>query len=698
MDQIIVLQGGRISEVGTYDELQDNQGAFAEFLKTYANEKQDGPEEDTHQRETHHSDIHEPEEGNLLTITDMDHMMGSTSELDAIVKSPSRLTLTEIASTHSNGRTIQGEDKTIERVINEETSEIGRVRFSVFYTYAKATGLIVSFLFFLFLLASEGSIVSSKIWLARWSSDNVTTDSQRDNYLFVYGALGLSQAFCMLFSSLFLAYGANVASNVLHDRLIVNIMHSPMSFFESTPLGRIVNRFSKDMYVIDETVPNSLMSFWRCFFAVMSAIFAISYATPIFLSVVFPLMVLYVFIQRLYVASSRQLRRIESVSRSPIYSNFLETINGTSTIRAYSQQQYFIRENYYRVDENQVAYYPWISSNRWLAIRLELIGNFVIFFASLFVVIARDSIESGLVGLSLTHAFQITQTLNWMVRMSGELETNIVAVERVKEYSETPREAAWIVEDNRPPEDWPGSGHIAIETFDLRYRENLPLVLKNINCDIAPGEKIGLVGRTGAGKSSLSMGLFRILESTGGRIIIDDIDISKIGLQDLRSRLTIIPQDPVLFSGTLRFNLDPFDKYSDEELWKVLEVSHLKQFVSGLAEGLQHSIAEGGENLSVGQRQLVCLARALLRKSKVLVLDEATAAVDLETDELIQKTIRTEFADRTVLTIAHRLNTIMDYSRILVLDKGFVTEFDSPSSLLSQKGMFYNMTKDAGLT
>lgn len=281
--------------------------------------------------------------------------------------------------------------------------------------------------------------------------------------------------------------------------------------------------------------------------------------------------------------------------------------------------------------------------------------------------------------------------------MTSELETDLVAVERVKEYSETATEAEWIKPDHRPPDDWPNTGGVVIEEFDLRYREGLPLVLKQINCDVKPGEKIGIVGRTGAGKSSLTLALFRILERAGGRILIDGIDIATIGLQDLRSRLTIIPQDPVLFSGSVRSNLDPFNKHNDEELWKALEVSHLKSFVSGLSDGLQHKITEGGENLSVGQRQLVCLARALLRKSKLLVLDEATAAVDLETDELIQQTIRREFADRSVFTIAHRLNTIMDYDRVLVLDNGAVVEFDSPSNLLSLNGVFKKMAQDANL-
>ncbi|XP_005914304.2 ATP-binding cassette sub-family C member 2 [Haplochromis burtoni] len=281
--------------------------------------------------------------------------------------------------------------------------------------------------------------------------------------------------------------------------------------------------------------------------------------------------------------------------------------------------------------------------------------------------------------------------------MTSELETNIVAVERVNEYTQLKNEADWVT-DTRPPQMWPEAGRVHFENYKVRYRPELDLVLHGITCDINSTEKIGIVGRTGAGKSSLTNCLFRIIEAAEGRILIDDVDIATIGLHDLRNRLTIIPQDPVLFSGSLRMNLDPFDKFSDEEIWRVLELSHLKSYVSALQEGLQHKVAEGGENLSVGQRQLLCLARALLRKSRILILDEATAAVDLETDNLIQNTIRKEFSDCTVLTIAHRLHSIMDSSRVMVLDAGKIVEFDSPNNMLEKEGHFYAMAKDAGIT
>lgn len=281
--------------------------------------------------------------------------------------------------------------------------------------------------------------------------------------------------------------------------------------------------------------------------------------------------------------------------------------------------------------------------------------------------------------------------------MLSDLESNIVAVERVKEYSRTETEAPWVVEGSRPPAGWPTHGEVEFWNYSVRYRPGLDLVLKDLSLHVRGGEKVGIVGRTGAGKSSMTLSLFRILEAAEGKIRIDGLNVADIGLHDLRSQLTIIPQDPILFSGTLRMNLDPFGNYSEEDIWRALELSHLKAFVSSQPAGLDFQCSEGGENLSVGQRQLVCLARALLRKSRILVLDEATAAIDLETDDLIQATIRTQFETCTVLTIAHRLNTIMDYTRVLVLDKGTVAEFDSPTNLIAARGIFYGMARDAGL-
>jgi ABC-type multidrug transport system fused ATPase/permease subunit len=561
--------------------------------------------------------------------------------------------------------------------------------------------LLVVFLYFL----QSASSVSQNVWLAHWSSQpaNSSTENLGVN-LGVYSVFGILQALFVLCYSYGMVFGSLTAAVRLHGNMLSNILRSPMSFFDTTPLGRILNRFSKDIDVIDQVIPQSMSAFLMTFFSVLGTIIVISVSSPWFLIVILPLIAFYAAVQRFYVGTSRQLKRLESATRSPIYSHFQESVSGASSIRAYRKFDKFSAHSDSCVDQNLIAFYPSNSANRWLAIRLEFVGSLIILFASLFAVLQRNfpgvfgGISAGFAGLSISYSLMITQSLNWMVRMTSELETNIVAVERTKEYAETPTEAPEINPNNRPPSDWPSNGNIKFDRYSTRYRAGLDLVLKDISCDIPGGQKVGIVGRTGAGKSSLTVALFRIIEAAQGKILIDGVDISTYGLTDLRSHITIIPQDPVLFSGTLRLNIDPFNAHTDDDIWRALETSNLSEFVGGLDEGLEYPVSEGGENLSVGQRQLVCLARALLRKTKILVLDEATAAVDLETDDLIQKTIRKEFEDCTVVTIAHRLNTIMDYDRIMVLDAGRIVEFDSPNKLLSQNGgMFYSLAKDAGI-
>ncbi|NXJ21322.1 MRP2 protein, partial [Dicrurus megarhynchus] len=498
----------------------------------------------------------------------------------------------------------------------------------------------------------------------------------------------------LLFATMLSAQGAMRASRTMHQQLLSNILRVPMSFFDTTPTGRIVNRFAKDIFTVDETIPMSFRSWLSCFMAIISTLIAICLATPFFAVVIVPLSVFYYFVLRFYVSTSRQLRRLDSVTRSPIYSHFGETVSGLSVIRAYGHQERFLKQNETTMDINQKSVYSWIISNRWLAIRLEFVGSLVVFFSALLAVIAKGTLEGGIVGLSVSSALNVTQTLNWLVRTSSELETNIVAVERVHEYMKVKNEVRKPGKGTKADNLGDGQGRKAHQT---KMESICPVFYSPVSWSKKLLPQVGVVGRTGAGKSSLTNCLFRVLEAAGGKILIDEVDIATIGLHDLRKNLTIIPQDPVLFTGTLRMNLDPFDQYSDEEVWKALELAHLKTYVQGLPEGLLHLVSEGGENLSVGQRQLVCLARALLRKAKILILDEATAAVDLETDHLIQTTIRREFADCTVLTIAHRLHTIMDSNRVMVLQAGRIVEFDSPEELLMKQGIFSAMAKDAGI-
>uniref|UniRef100_A0A3B4V2W9 Multidrug resistance-associated protein 1 n=1 Tax=Seriola dumerili TaxID=41447 RepID=A0A3B4V2W9_SERDU len=677
VDLILVMVGGEVTEMGSYQQLMATEGAFSEFLRTYASVDYTDNNGEAHYSSHSHGDC------------------------VRCLSSPVVSSVSKLSQTNKEGQDLNKKAKNPEvgKLTEADKASIGRVQLSVFWAYLKAIGVLLSCISLLLFLAHHLVSLFSNYWLSLWTDDPVVNGTQPNRLmrLGVYGGLGLSQGVAVFGYSLSMSIGGILASRVLHQSMLYDVLRSPMSFFERTPSGNLVNRFAKEMDTIDSMIPVIIKMFMGSMFNVLGACVIILVATPLVAIIIPFLGLLYFFVQRFYVASSRQLKRLESVSRSPIYTHFNETLLGTSVIRAFGEQARFICESDQRVDHNQKAYYPGIVANRWLAVRLEFVGNCIVSFAALFAVIARDSLSPGIMGLSISYALQLTASLTWLVRMSSDVETNIVAVERVKEYGDTEKEAEWKHESSPLPPGWPTDGCIDIRSFGLRYRHDLDLAIRNISIKINGGEKVGIVGRTGAGKSSLTLGLFRIIEGAEGHIFIDGVDIAQLGLHDLRSRITIIPQDPVLFSGSLRMNLDPFDSYSDEDVWRALELSHLKAFVSGLPNKLTHECSEGGENLSVGQRQLVCLARALLRKTKILVLDEATAAVDLETDNLIQSTIRSQFEDCTVLTIAHRLNTIMDYNRVLVLDKGEMAEFDSPSHLIAQRGAFYKMAKDAGL-
>ncbi|CAL8300312.1 unnamed protein product [Merluccius merluccius] len=704
VDEIVVLVDGVVSEMGSYQSLRATRGAFSEFLDTYAkeeNKQQAQPVADG--REEVEVEVVPGRDDNQADCAPEDVVSATLKREGSIRRSQRKGSVRLRTNSSLQKKEVAAELKKGQRLIEKEAMETGQVKFSVYLQYLRAMGWVYSTMVFLMYFIQNAAFIGQNLWLSDWTNDavdyyNMTYPSwKRDTRVGVFGALGVAQGIFVFLGTLLMADGSVSASRILHSKLLHTILRVPMVFFDTTPTGRVVNRFAKDIFTVDEAIPQCFRSWILCLLGVFGTLFVICLATPFFAVVIIPMAVVYYFVQRFYVATSRQLRRLDSVSRSPIYSHFGETVSGLSVIRAYGHQERFLKHNETTIDDNIKSVYPWIVSNRWLAIRLELLGNLVVFFSALFAVISRDSLDSGLVGLSISYALNVTQTLNWLVRMTSELETNIVAVERVSEYSELENEAKWVSE-TQPPGKWPDAGRLQFENYKVRYRPELDLVLNGITCDISSSEKIGIVGRTGAGKSSLTNCLFRIIEAAEGRILIDGIDISKIGLHDLRNRLTIIPQDPVLFAGSLRMNLDPFENFSDEDIWRVLELSHLKDYVVGLEKGLLYEVSEGGENLSVGQRQLLCLGRALLRKSRILVLDEATAAVDLETDDLIQATIRKEFSHCTVLTIAHRLQSIMDSSRVMVLDAGKIVEFDSPENLLEKHGHFYSMTRDAGIT
>uniref|UniRef100_A0A0N4ZYB8 Multidrug resistance-associated protein 1 n=1 Tax=Parastrongyloides trichosuri TaxID=131310 RepID=A0A0N4ZYB8_PARTI len=694
-DLIIMMEDCKVKRIGKYDTLiNDTTGVFNNFIMTV--------EKEIEKKET------ETEEKTPLSFEE-DSESINTEVLSTVSATGDRsMSITSLTSSK-----VSLSDKQKRGVLmTKEHTDTGSVKKIIYLKYFKATKYYFAFLFAFGYMVYNGLQLGRSLWLSAWSDDydiianNGTINPSGTSLgvrLAVYGSFGIAESLGFVMSLFALIFGGLNASKNLHSPVLYNIMRSPMSFFDTTPIGRILNRFGKDIDVVDVNLPMSFRYFVMCLCQIIVSLTIIVITTPIFASVIIPLVLIYGFSLKLYVPTSRQLKRLESVNRSPIYSHFSESIQGSSTIRGYGKVDAFIKMSDSRVDRFIKIKYLTLCANRWLAIRLEFIGNCVLLFTVLFSTVSKELgwiTSSGLIAVSITYSMNITEVLNFAVRQISELETNIVSVERLIEYCNTETDPDWRNSEGAKycSKNWPLSGEIIFKNYSTAYRAGLELVIKNINLHIKGGEKVGIVGRTGAGKSSLTLALFRMIEPVDGTIVIDNVDISKIGLHDLRSHITVIPQDPVLFSGTLRFNLDPFNVYSDDEIWSALEKSHLKKFVLSNNQGLEFIISESGSNISVGTCQLICLARAILRKTKILVLDEATAAIDYHTDQLIQETIRKEFASSTVLAIAHRLNTIMDYDRIVVLDHGIVIEFDTPNNLLNDKNStFYSMAQDAKL-
>ncbi|KAI0313275.1 P-loop containing nucleoside triphosphate hydrolase protein [Amylostereum chailletii] len=588
--------------------------------------------------------------------------------------------------------------------LSEETSAKGKVNIRVYWSYVQAASKVGFALFFAGAVLQQVMSVMSNLALKSWGEGNRASGDNRkaSAFLWIYGLLSLSSTLLGGASAIMIWVLCSLRSSKhLHDSMLNAVLRAPLTFFEVTPSGRILNLFSRDTYVVDQVLARVIQFTVRTFASCAGIVVVIGVSFPPFLIAVVPLGYLYSRFTTYYLSTSRELQRLNAVSRSPLFSWFSESLNGLSTIRAFNQQSVFIAINERRIDRNQICYLPSTSVNRWLALRLEFVGAVIILLASTLsmITLVTSSVDAGLVGLVISYALNTTSSLNWLVRSASEVEQNIVSVERMLNYIELEPEAPYEVPENKPSEEWPSEGRVQFKQYSLRYRPELDLVLRDISLSLNPAEKIGICGRTGAGKSSLLLALFRVLEPASGTIYIDGVDITKIGLHDLRSAISIVPQSPDLFEGTLRENIDPVGEYQDADIWEALGQAHLREFVESLPEGLDAPVREGGSSLSAGQRQLVCFARALLRKTKILVLDEATSAVDLQTDRAIQDIIRSpQFANVTILTIAHRLNTIMDSDRVLVLDAGKVAEFDTPKSLLERpESAFRSLAAEAGL-
>lgn len=662
------------------------------------------------------------------------------------------------------------------KLIKEETSEKGQVKFKIYITYLAACG---GWAFWLLLIGSYvvarlltfGENWWLRIWAASYDSSNDAsiqnltmnqepeylimntklpiihgvfdtlgaavqkqnvfknwvfeekTPLSIDYYIGIYVAICLSYIMFDAIRNVIIYWGSIRGARTLFDSLLTRIIHAPMRFFDTTPVGRILNRFGKDVSTIDLQIARSASFLIECVTAIIASTVVITIITPQFLIVAIGISCLYFIIGLFYLRISRELKRLNSVSRSPIYSHFTESLMGVTTIRAYGVEEQFMRSVYEKLDSFIAPFYFLWMSNRWLFARVEFLGSFVILFTGVFLILNIDRIDAGMAGISLFYARSFLENIYWFIRQYTTVEMNLNSVERVQEYLELEQEPPATIEGHRPPAAWPTTASLEVKDLVIRYAPDLEPVLHGVSFSTGAHEKIGLVGRTGSGKSTMALSFFRFLEASSGSISIDGIDISSIGIQDLRSQMTIIPQDAVLFSGTIRSNLDPFEEHSDGAVWESLERAHLSKASDRLLRSseensnndevlvdesskrlssitsLNQQVSDGGNNFSQGQRQLLCLARALLKNSKLIIMDEATASVDYETDTKIQTTIREEFTNSTLLCIAHRLRTIIDYDRVLVLDQGRVIEYDTPYNLITGKegkGFFKSMCEKSG--
>ena len=647
------------------------------------------------------------QEGHIETVDTFTNMINNNEAFQKLMASTAQENSQEEKAVNEGGVDVEKDSKKKKNnkrgaaLMQQEERAVKSVSWSVYVAYIRASGSILfGPMVILILIISQGANIVTSLWLSWWTSNKFGyTEGQ---YIGAYVALGVVQATLMLVFSVALTMLGTRASKVMLQNAITRVLRAPMRFFDTTPLGRITNRFAKDVDIMDNNLTDAMRIYFFNLALIISVFILIIIYFHYFAIALGPLFLLFMFSAGYYRSSAREMKRHESVLRSEVFARFSEGVFGTASIRAYGLQEYFTSGIYKTVDQMNSAYYLTFANQRWLSVRLDAIGNILVFTTGILVVTSRFNVPPSIGGLVLAYILAIVQMIQFTVRQLAEVENAMVSTERLYYYG-TELDEEPPLHLKSVPESWPDKGEIVFDDVQMRYRNDLPLVLQGLNMTVQGGERIGIVGRTGAGKSSIMSTLFRLVELSGGSINIDGINIAQVGLKDLRTRLAIIPQDPTLFRGTIRSNLDPFNKHTDLELWSALRQSDLIDAdaqINDKSHGRIHLdgiVEEEGLNFSLGQRQLMALARALVRGSQIIVCDEATSSVDMETDTKIQRTMQTGFRGKTLLCIAHRLKTIINYDRICVMEQGRIAELDTPIKLWEAGGIFRGMCDQSGI-